>query len=418
MYNHIVINMKENEKYIVKITDQDSFGRGITRINNIVVFIDNALIGDTVEIIITKVKKRYSEGKILRIIKESKERITYECPYYDKCGGCNIGHQSYEYQLNFKKKKVTSAIERISKINTKILDVVPSNRFNYRNKAILRLNNNNIGFYKEETNEIISIDKCLICNDKINDIIKYISNYIKNNKHSIKEIFIRADKEVMISFDAINLDDTLINNLTNTISIDSIYLNNKLIYGKENINIKLLGLDFIVSKDSFFQVNKSQTERLYSKIVEYISDTKNNVILDLYCGVGTISCLLSKYSKKVIGIEVVKDAIDNANKNKDLNNINNIEFICNRVENVIKDINDKIDIVVLDPPRSGSDTTTLNTIKELNPKKIIYVSCNPETLARDIDILKDKYYVEEITPFDMFPNTYHVECIALMTKVE
>jgi 23S rRNA (uracil1939-C5)-methyltransferase len=410
--------MKENEKYIVKITDQDSFGRGITRINNIVVFIDNALIGDTVEIIITKVKKRYSEGKILRIIKESKERITYECPYYDKCGGCNIGHQSYEYQLNFKKKKVTSAIERISKINTKILDVVPSNRFNYRNKAILRLNNNNIGFYKEETNEIISIDKCLICNDKINDIIKYISNYIKNNKHSIKEIFIRADKEVMISFDAINLDDTLINNLTNTISIDSIYLNNKLIYGKENINIKLLGLDFIVSKDSFFQVNKSQTERLYSKIVEYISDTKNNVILDLYCGVGTISCLLSKYSKKVIGIEVVKDAIDNANKNKDLNNINNIEFICNRVENVIKDINDKIDIVVLDPPRSGSDTTTLNTIKELNPKKIIYVSCNPETLARDIDILKDKYYVEEITPFDMFPNTYHVECIALMTKVE
>jgi 23S rRNA (uracil1939-C5)-methyltransferase len=180
--------------------------------------------------------------------------------------------------------------------------------------------------------------------------------------------------------------------------------------------MNLLNYTFKISSNSFFQVNTEQTNNLYNKVIEYVKQEDNPTLLDLYCGVGTISCAVSKYCKKVIGIEVVKEAIINAEENIKINNINNIEFVNNKVENVIDSIKDSMDVVILDPPRSGSDTKTLNTIKDISPKTIIYVSCEPTTLARDLIILSGKYNVIEVTPFDMFPNTNHVETIVLLKR--
>ncbi len=216
----------------------------------------------------------------------------------------------------------------------------------------------------------------------------------------------------MISFITYeDIDKELINYFS---EIDSIYINNTYKYGLDNISINLMGLGFIVSNNSFFQVNIESTIKLYETILKYSDLNVNDSVLDLYCGVGTISLLASKYSKNVIGIEMNQEAINMANKNKDNNNINNVEFICGKVEDIIK--NDmKIDTLILDPPRSGSDIKTINTIKNILPKKLVYISCNPDTLIRDIKLLND-YKIEKVTIVDMFPNTYHIETIVLMSK--
>ena len=212
------------------------------------------------------------------------------------------------------------------------------------------------------------------------------------------------------------LKDKFISFVANRINIDSIILNRDVIYKNNYINVKLMGYTFKVSNESFFQINTEQTEKLYSKIIDYIDKCNTSIALDLYCGVGTITALLSKHYNKVIGIEVIKEAVDNAKENMMINEIANVSFIQDKVENKLNTLRDmNIDLIVLDPPRAGIDIKALNSLIELKPKQIIYVSCNPETLARDVKLLSELYKINEISPFDMFPNTHHVECVVSLS---
>lgn len=404
--------------YLIKSLNHQ--GKGITRINNKVTFVDNALPNEIVEINISKETKKYIEAKVKKYEKKSQERTQEKCPYYNNCGGCDIMHMNYKTQLEFKKNKVKEIINKFTKENVLINEIIYKEQFNYRNKATFHVKEK-IGFYKEKSYEIIEIDKCLISSKKINEILSILKKLELNN---IKSIVIRTsnhDNSTMVILDIINnIDENIfINNLKN--NIDSLYTlkdkNYKLIYGNKYITEKLGDLKFIVSPDSFFQVNTNMAYKLYEKVKEYAKSTKEERILDLYCGTGTIGLFLASSCKEVVGVELNKYAINDANYNKELNKIQNAKFICGDSGKILKSLKYKPDIIIVDPPRSGLDNLAINQIISLNSKKIIYVSCDPVTLARDINILKEKYEIKEITPVDMFPNTQHVECVCVLNRL-
>ncbi len=410
----MVKSVQVNKIYKTKIIRQNNELSGIGIIDDIIVFIDYAIKDEVVKVKINKIFKNYAIGSIVEIIEKSKDRVEPICPYFFKCGGCDLMHIDYSKQLELKKEKVKSILKKICNIDISLDYINSYNTLNYRNKVVFKVDKNKIGFYEKKTNDLIDIDKCIISNNKINECLMKIRNFIKiNNNHGITEILIRVcNNEVMICID--NINNSVKNNFIDQLKdVSSIYINNKNIYGKAFLTQTLNELNFSVSPKSFFQVNIDVTKNLYNKVLSYVN--KSDVIVDLYSGTGTITTMLSKKAKKVIGIEVVKDAVKDAKNNIILNNVNNVEFICDKVQNkidILKNLN--IDIIIMDPPRSGSDRKTLNSILNIEPKKIIYVSCNPVTLARDINILKEKYMLKEINAYDMFVNTYHVECVCLL----
>lgn len=406
--------MHINDIFDVSITRLNNEGMGIALIDNLVVFIKNALIDEKVKIKIIDIKNNYALGEVIEIIESSDKRIKPICPYYETCGGCACMHMTYEEELKFKKDKIKSIFKKISNIDINIKDIYSYKEFNYRNKVVLKIKNNIIGFYEEKTNNIVSIDKCFLVDELINKEIINLKEFISTyNDNGINEIMIRViNGKIMFSLDNINNDikDIFIKNFNH---LDSIYINNKLEYGNNNLEEIIQDLKFNISPKSFFQVNKNVSEEMYKKAVSYIDDS--DTTLDLYSGTGTITSLASKKSKNVIGIEVNKDAVNDANNNIKLNNINNVRFICDKVENRIEELSNlNIDNIILDPPRTGSDKKTLKYILEINSKKIIYISCNPVTLARDYNTLKEKYDIKEISAFDMFPRTYHVETVCVL----
>ena len=407
--------MHLEDTYEVKIIRLNNEGLGVALVDKFVVFVKNALVNEIVKIKITEVNDNYAKADVINYIETSSNRVIPSCPFYEKCGGCNLMHMNYESQISFKKDKVKSIFKKISNIDIDIKDIIYDKEYNYRNKVTLKVKNDKIGLYREKTNDIINVDKCLLLDNKINDeLIKlelFVHRYKNNN---ISEIMIRViNDKIMLSLDTINKEvrDSFINNFDH---VESIYINNKLVYGNEFLKETINGLEFNISPKSFFQVNKNIMTKMYDKAISYIN---GGTTLDLYSGTGTISMLASKLSKEVIGIEVVKDAVKDANNNIELNNIKNASFICDKVENKIDELkNKKIDNIIMDPPRSGSDKKSLNSILEIEPKQIIYISCNPVTLARDYNTLKEKYNTKEITLFDMFPNTYHVETVMVLEK--
>ncbi len=407
--------MHIDNTYEVKIIRLNNEGLGVALVDKFVVFVKNALVNEKVKIRITEVNDNYAKGEVINYIETSSDRVIPSCPFYEKCGGCNLMHMNYESQISFKKDKVKSVFKKISNIDTDIKDIIYDKEYNYRNKVVLKVKNDKIGLYREKTNDIINVDKCLLLDNKINDeLIKlelFIHRYKNNN---ISEIMIRViNDKIMLSLDTINKEarDSFINNFDH---VESIYINNKLVYGNEFLKETINNLEFNISPKSFFQVNKNIMTKMYDKAISYI---KGGTTLDLYSGTGTLSMLASKTSDEVIGIEVVKDAVKDADNNIELNNIKNVSFICDKVENKIDELKDKkIDNIIMDPPRSGSDKKSLNSILEIEPKQIIYISCNPVTLARDYNTLKEKYNIKEITLFDMFPNTYHVETVMVLEK--
>lgn len=408
--------MHINDIYETEIIRLNNEGEGIASIDNFLVFIKNALVNEKVKIRITDIKDNYALGEVLEILSKSDNRIEPICPYYNECGGCSTMHMKYESELEFKKDKIKSIFKKISNVDININNIYSNLEYNYRNKVVLKVSRDNIGFYKEKTNEIINIEKCFLVNEKINDEIKNIRSFISKYKdNNISEIMIRViNNEVMFSLDNINasIKDEFINTFKH---IDSIYINNKLEYGKEYLVEEIDDLKFNISPKSFFQVNKEISKMMYEKAVSYINDS--DLTLDLYSGTGTITSLASKKSKNVIGIEVIKDSVNDANNNIKINNINNVSFICDRVENKIEELkNKKIDNVILDPPRTGSDKKSLKAILDIEPKQIIYISCNPVTLARDYNTLKEKYNIKEINAYDMFPRTYHVETVMVLER--
>ena len=407
--------MHIDDTYEVKIIRLNNEGLGVALVDKFVVFVKNALVNEKVKIKITEVNDNYAKGEVINYIETSSDRVIPSCPFYEKCGGCNLMHMNYESQISFKKDKVKSIFKKISNIDIDIKDIIYDKEYNYRNKVVLKVKNDKIGLYREKTNDIINVDKCLLLDNKINDeLIKlelFIHRYKNNN---ISEIMIRViNDKIMLSLDTINKEvrDSFINNFDH---VESIYINNKLVYGNEFLKETINDLKFNISPKSFFQVNKNIMTKMYDKAISYI---KGGTTLDLYSGTGTLSMLASKTSDEVIGIEVVKDAVKDANNNIELNSIKNVSFICDKVENKIEDLkNKKIDNIIMDPPRSGSDKKSLNSILEIEPKQIIYISCNPVTLARDYNTLKEKYNIKEITLFDMFPNTYHIESLMVLER--
>ena len=393
----------------LSVTKLDHEGRGISRYNDKVCFIKKALPNELVSIKILNEKKNYIEAECTCIKEKSDIRINPICPYFDLCGGCNLMHIDYSNQLKYKENKVKEIIEKFTKESIKINEIIGSNELYYRNKITLHVTNK-LGLYEEESNSIIEIDKCYIVDNRINEIIERLK---KINLDGIYEIVLRytLNNESMIVFKTSK--DIVIKGFDDITSV-IIYKDNqyKTIYGKDYIVEKMGDYEFIISPDSFFQVNTKGAINLYDKVLEYVGNSES--LLDLYCGTGTIGIYLSKVCKNIIGIEINKYAIKDANENKKLNNIDNIEFMCGDSGKILKNLNKKFDTIVVDPPRSGLDNLAIEQLKKIKSNKIVYVSCNPITLARDLNLLKDLYNIIEITPVDMFPNTSHVECVCVL----
>lgn len=388
----------------VEITNLDHFGRGIVKKEK-PIFIDNALVGEIVEIEITKDNKKYSEGRVIKYIKKSPLRVESNCPFYDKCGGCDLLHLSYQEQLKYKEIKVKEIIKKFSGLEC-VKEIVPTIQYNYRNKVTLHVKQK-LGYYQKKSYDIINIDNCLIADDRINDLIKKLNNIDLN---TITKITIRvSSKESMLVIEGGKLD------ITSFKEVDTIIVDNQVLKGRGYIIEEINNLKFVISPDSFFQVNRLGMINIYDQVLKYVDNDTN--VLDLYCGTGTIGIYLADKVNQVLGIEINKSAINDALMNKKINNLDNIDFKLGDVEDVLNNNSFKADCIVVDPPRAGLGNMVIKNIFKIQPQKLIYVSCDPVTLARDLNILKDKYNVVEITPFDMFSNTYHVECVcALISK--
>ena len=394
----------------VLISSVNHQGYGVARINNKVVFVENAITDDVVDIEIVKEYKKYALGEVVNFVSMSKEHITSACPYYDKCGGCQISHITHKAQLDFKKEKMRNIFSRYldMEISPKIISV---NEYNYRNKVVFHIKDGKLGFYEDGTNKLIKIDNCLLLDERINNLIPLFNNL---DLTYVEKIMVRVtSKEVMVVFYGfIDKIDVLKKYVSSIILVN---IKEKLLYGKSYIKEEINGLKFIISYNSFFQVNTKAMVRLYDKVLKYANLTKEDDVLDLFCGTGTIGIYLSMYCKSVLGVEIVEEAIKDANINKELNNIDNISFICGDVDRVI---NEKFNqnVLVVDPPRSGLNKNTKNVILNNGFDRIVYVSCDPMTLVRDLKDLSSKYEFKEITLVDMFPNTYHVESVCLLER--
>lgn len=363
---------------IVTIENLNHEGSGITKVNNKVTFVKNALPDETVEIKITKSFKNYNEAIVTKYIKISESRQEPVCPYYDLCGGCDIMHMDYSSQVDFKKEKVKNILRKYANLNIEPIVIKSNKSLNYRNKITLHYKNKKLGYMKQNTNEIIEIDHCPLAMDNIND-------YIRNHLDIKQDLIIRE-----------NTSGDIITNLDN----------NKMI--EEIGNYK-----FRVDASSFFQVNHYICSHIFEIIEENIKENSN--ILDLYSGVGTLSIVASKKASFVYSIEINEHSHLNALENLKLNKISNIKFILGDVQKEIKNIHERIDTIITDPPRKGMDESTINVIETLSPNQIIYISCDPMTLARDIKRLNN-YKVEKLYTLDMFPNTHHVECVCVLNK--
>ena len=412
--------LKIDEIYETEVTSLENEAKGVCKINGIIVFVPKALVGEKVRVRITEIKKNFAIGKIVEVLSYSKKRIKSKCPYYEECGGCNLRHQESSENLKFKKEKVENALKRIGKLDVKVDDIISSlKEDNYRNKLSLKVENERIGFYGEGTYQLVDVEYCLLAEKEINKALKVIRQYIKENKNKIKTITIKygnAANELLIDIYSLSDKDIeILDYLTTNISnLKTVIFNDKIIYGTGYIKEISNGLMFDVSAKSFFQVNSMQAEKLYNLAVKLADLNKDNVVLDLYCGTGTITSIVAEHVKKVIGIEIVEDAILDAKENLKINNINNVTFICGDAAKEISKIKENIDVIFVDPPRKGIDRKAIAVMKKILPKKIIYISCNPVTMARDLSYLSDLYDVKKVVPVDMFPNTSHVECVCLL----
>ena len=388
--------MKLNDELIVTIIDEDNIGNGIAKINDFVIFIKNTLLNEKVKIKITKVNKNYAIGEIINIIEQSKYRINIICPYYNICGGCNFLHTTYNNERYIKLKY----LEKLFNKNINYLDT--KNELYYRNKIVLHVNNGILGLYNDKTHDICEIDKCYLINPKINQFISYLKTV---NLINVNEIMIRCiNDQIMINIKTNKNDKTLEN-----INCDSLYINNKYIKGKEYLIDNINNYKFSIYPESFYQVNKEGMINIYNKALDYLN--KNETLLDLYCGTGTIGIWLNDKFDKITGVEINEFSIKNANINKQLNNINNIEFICNDAKN----IKGKYDTIVVDPPRNGLSKYVIDYLNESNSKEILYISCNPNTLKRDIDLLSN-YKIKNLSCCDMFPRTKHIEIVCVLER--
>lgn len=394
----------------LKIIRMDDFGRGIGTIDGKIVFVRDALEGEIILCQIEKETKKYFIGKNKKILISSSKRKEPLCPFYEKCGGCQLQHMSYEETKKYKIEKIKTSLEK-NHILFKTLDFVENkNDFYYRNKIELKLENGHLGFYQDKSHHLIEIDNCVITKKSINSIFYTLKQSgLKNAKITVRSNY---NDELLLAIDTQDAFD--LEKLKEGNKIAGIVVNKKRVYNDSFFIEQIQDLYFKVSYDSFFQVNPYICQKLFALISKYIE--KDMVVADLYCGVGTLSIVASKKAKKVYGIEIVEDAVLDAIKNAKINKRENIYFQLGRVDKLFPQIKDKIDLIIVDPPRAGLDKTTIQTILKYKPARIIYVSCNPSTLIRDLKELTKEYAINDIYLLDMFSYTYHAECVCVMSR--
>lgn len=388
----------------INIIDIDHKGNGIGKINNKVVFVPKTITGDICDIEIIKSYKNYDIGKLNKIEEESIDRINAKCPYYQICGGCNISNLDYDKQLEFKVNKVKNIFKRYLNINIEPNIIDSIDKYEYRNKITYH-NDKTLGLVSIY-DDVIDINNCLLVSNKVNNLY----NKIKKEDLSLVDKIIIKECNNGLILDIIgnmNID----NIKEDTISI---YMNNKCMFKKEDGYINIGDIKYIVSNKSFFQVNTNNIYRLYDEIIRYGNFSKDDEVIDLYCGVGSITLYIAKYVKKVLGIEIIEDAIRDAKENARINSINNVSFICGDVSKVI-DENIHGNKLIVDPPRVGLDKHTVDIINNSKIDKLIYVSCDPMTLVRDIKNLTN-YELKEVSVVDMFPQTHHCESITVLER--
>jgi len=450
--------LSKNKEYVVDIVDIGQGGVGIGKYEGFTVFVEGGLIQDKVKVRINKSKKNYAVGDIVEIIEKSPFRVDRICSDDLKdCGGCQIQELDYNKQLELKTNEVKQVISRIGKLeNVEIHETIGmQSPCRYRNKAQFPIQNINgstaIGFYKKKSHDVIPTDMCVIQHDINDKIIKIIKTYIQAYnvsiynetthtgvlRHLVTKVGFTTN-EVMVVLVANGTNLPHLNELAsvlkeNILGFKTLVLNvnkaktnvilgkeNKVIYGNGKINDYIGDLVFEISPLSFFQVNPVQTEVLYNKALEYAELKENDTVFDIYCGIGSISLFLAQKATKVYGIEIVEDAIKDAKINAKLNNLNNVEFYVGKAEEVVPKMYSEgktANVVVVDPPRKGCDEKVLDTIVSMKPDRVVYVSCNPSTLARDLAYLDERgYKCVEIQPVDMFPHTMHVECVAKIKR--
>lgn len=389
----------------VHIDRMDHFGNGIGNINGKIIFVKGALPGETVDVTITKDKKSFMEGTINTIIYKSSKRVEPFCKYFGVCGGCSLCHLNYENTLEYKKERVKNILSKfdIPKINV----IRNENDLYYRNKIELKIVDGKLGFYEKSTHNLIEIKECKVTKKSINKSFEFV----KNMKLENANVTIRANynDEVLIIIDSkekpviLNPEDY---------KIVGIVLNDKCIYGQDNFMEKINNLFFTVSYNSFFQVNNYINLELFNLIKENIV---GKTVLDLYSGVGTLSIVASKVVDKVYSIEVTQNAVKNALINAKINKCDNINFILGKVEDKIGFINDKIDTIIVDPARAGLDKKTIEVINNICPQRIIYVSCDTQSLANNLVDLTN-YEIKRFYILDMFSYTYHIECFCILDR--
>lgn len=390
----------------VKIDKLSHDFKGIVKVDGKVTFVNGALPLENVDIVITESKKKMNKGRVLSFKTTSEDRIRAKCPYYDKCGGCDTGHIVYEKVIQYKKEIFSDIMKRYANMEVNPDMVYDNNIWGYRNKIRLRVHEGKPTLYLEDTHDFVNISSCLLVNEKINGIMKILNN---NDLNGATDIVIRGEDEIMVSLNG-NISEKKVTDMLGG-KVSAIILNNRLIYGNEYIRIKVGDIVYAIYPESFFQVNTRMISKLYDKVREYAG--RGDRLLDLYCGAGTIGIYLANNFKEVLGVEINSDAIHGAKLNKEINGVSNISFKLANARS-ISDMN--FDVIVVDPPRSGLDKVTLDKLLKSGAKRIVYVSCNPITFARDINVLKDNYMVFDITLFDMFPNTKHMESVCMLNR--
>lgn len=391
---------------IVKIERLAHNFKGIGKIDGKIILVNNALPGEIVDVKVVKEKKKYAEAEIISFLKKSTRRISPKCPYASKCGGCDISYIDYIMSLQYKKDMVVDIIKRYADIDVNPSIISDGNVYKYRNKITLQVLNGKLALIEEKSHRLINIDYCLLANNNINNVIIEINNM---DLSGVQNVIIKGNEELMVIINGCIDEKKLVAILSNHVS--SVIVNNKVIYGKEYITIKVNTYKYALFPFSFFQINTNMIKSLYDRILKYAG--KGQFLLDLYCGAGTIGIYLASNFELVKGIELNQDAIRSANLNKKINNIDNIVFECKSVNDINKITED---VVIVDPPRNGLDPSITDKLLKSLAKKIIYVSCKPITLARDLNVLKEKYILQDIILFDMFPNTKHVECVSVLSR--
>lgn len=447
------IPVQKNDYIEVQFEDLTHDGAGVAKVDGYPLFVKNALPGERAKIKVIKANKGYGFGRLEEILEKSPYRVDAPCPIYKECGGCQLQHLSYEGQLLAKEKQVRDVLTRIGKLeNVKVHPVLGmSEPWRYRNKAQVPVGEREggliAGFYQQRSHEIIDMEACMIQQEKNDEVVQAVKRICtkygvtayneERHKGTLRHIMARhgqVTKEVMVVLvtrtqelpnkekiikeivESVEGVKSIIQNVnpkkTNVILGDE----TRVLWGEEVIYDLIGNVKFAISSRSFYQVNPEQTKVLYDQALTYAELTGEETVIDAYCGIGTISLFLAQKAKKVYGVEIVPEAIADANRNAELNGIENVEFAVGEAEVVIPNWYKEgivADVLVVDPPRKGCDEALLQTIIEMKPKKVVYVSCNPATLARDLRVLEDGGYTTlEVQPVDMFPHTTHVECVS------